>query len=89
MIYKFCPTCGEHLDMRLIGDEGLVPYCEVCLKPWFNIAPLCVLAMVINEYDEVCLLTQHYVSKTHKVFVAGYYKPGESAEAAIKREIFE
>jgi NAD+ diphosphatase len=45
--------------------------------------------MVINEFDEVALLKQDYVTKQHLVFVAGYYKPGESAENTVKREVFE
>lgn len=85
----FCPHCGLLLQPKLIGDEGLVPYCESCSKPVFEHSPVCILTMVINEYNEVALLKQNYVSKTHLVFVAGYYKPGESAEHTVKREVFE
>lgn len=85
----FCPHCGHQLSARQLGDEGLVPYCDVCQKPIFDHSPVCILTMVINELDEVALLQQNYVSKTHKVFVAGYYQPGESAEDTVKREVFE
>lgn len=85
----FCPHCGLLLQPKLIGDEGLVPYCESCSKPIFEHSPVCILTMVINEYNEIALLKQNYVSKTHLVFVAGYYKPGESAENTVKREVFE
>lgn len=85
----YCPHCGMRLLERIIGDEGLVPYCESCSKPIFDHAPVCILTMVINEFEEVALLRQDYVTKTHKVFVAGYYKPGESAEDTVKREVYE
>lgn len=89
MTSHFCPHCGTLLQQRIIGDEGYVPYCEVCTKPIFDHSPVCILTMVINEKNEVALLKQNYVTKTHLVFVAGYYKPGESAENAVIREVFE
>lgn len=85
----YCPHCGQLLNAREIGDEGLVPYCDTCHKPIFEHSPVCILTMVINEFNEVALLKQDYVSKQHLVFVAGYYKPGESAENTVKREVFE
>lgn len=86
---NFCPHCGSLLQQRIIGDEGFVPYCELCTKPIFDHSPVCILTMVVNEHDEVALLKQNYVTKSHLVFVAGYYKPGESAEDTVKREVFE
>lgn len=85
----FCPHCGTRLTGKWIGDEGLVPYCDSCTKPIFESSSVCILTMVINELNEVALLRQNYVSKDFYVFVAGYYKPGESAEDTVKREVFE
>lgn len=85
----FCPHCGHVLTPKKIGDEGFVPYCIACVKPIFEHSPVCILTMVINEYNEVALLKQDYVTKQHLVFVAGYYKPGESAEEAVRREVYE
>jgi NAD+ diphosphatase len=85
----YCPHCGQLLSSKEIGDEGLVPYCDGCHKPIFEHSPVCILTMVINEFNEVALLKQNYVTKQHLVFVAGYYKPGESAENTVKREVFE
>lgn len=85
----YCPHCGLILHNRIIGDEGLVPYCDHCQRPIFDHSPVCVLTMVINEFNEVALLKQDYVTKQHLVFVAGYYKPGESAEDTVRREVFE
>lgn len=89
MRFKYCKDCGAFLRLKEIGDEGLVPFCDSCDKPLFDYAPVCILTMVINQDNEVALLKQNYVSETHLVFVAGYYKPGESAEDTVRREIFE
>ena len=44
---------------------------------------------MINEYDEVALLRQGYVSQDFYVCVAGYIKCGETAEETAAREVFE
>ena len=44
---------------------------------------------VVNEYQEVALLRQNYVSTTNHVCVAGVMKMGESAEETVVREIGE
>ncbi len=46
-----------------------------------------LLRAVVNEYQEVALLRQNYVSATKYVCVAGIMKIGESAEETVIREI--
>lgn len=89
MKFIHCPTCGEKLVQRNIGDEGLVPYCNSCNHPRFNIPYTCTLTLVVNELEEVALLRQNYVSKSSYVLVAGYVKSGESAEETAGREVEE
>lgn len=48
-----------------------------------------IIAAVVNEYDEVALLRQNYVSTTKYVCVAGIMKIGESAEETVIREVKE
>ena len=48
-----------------------------------------IIAAVVNEYREVALLRQNYVSKERFVCVAGIMKIGESAEDAVIREVKE
>ena len=45
--------------------------------------------MVVNEYDEVAMLRQSYLSTEHETFVSGYIQPGENAETAAIREVKE
>ncbi len=89
MKYTYCPQCGKKLGAKVLGDEGEVPFCEACNRPWFDSFATCTITLVINEYDEVALLRQGYVSQDFYVCVAGYIKCGENAEETAKREVFE
>lgn len=88
MKYTFCPDCGQKLTARPLGDEGLVPWCERCQRPWFDSFSTCIIAAVMNPAGEV-LLQRETRRPEREVLVAGYVKPGESAEAAALREIAE
>lgn len=73
----------------MLGDEGNVPFCSNCDKPWFDTFSTCIIALVVNEYDEAALLCQDYISTKYRNLVSGYMKPNETAESAAEREIFE
>ena len=85
----YCPRCGAKLVDRAIGDEGIMPYCERCEKPMWDTFTTSIIAAVVNEYNEVALLRQSYVSKDTYVCVAGVMKMGESAEDTVIREVKE
>ena len=89
MRYTYCPHCGTRLSNREIGDEGLIPYCEKCNIPLWDSFTTSVIVAVVNEFDEVALLRQSYVSTDTYVCVAGIMKLGESAEDAVVREVNE
>ncbi len=89
MRFKFCPRCGEKLVKKEIGDEGLIPYCESCKVPLWDMFTTSVICVVINEFKEVALIRQGYVSAESYVCVAGIMKLGESAEETAVREIKE
>ena len=89
MRYKFCPECGGKLTQKPIGDEGLIPFCESCERPWFDSFSTCVLSVVMSEDNEVLLIRQSYGDTARFVGVAGFMKPNETAEQAAMREIAE
>lgn len=89
MRYQFCPQCGNRLNVRKAGDEGDVPYCENCQKLWFDSFSSVSIVMVVNEFDEIALLRQGYLSDKYSSFVSGYIKPGETAEETALREVEE
>ncbi len=89
MHFTYCPHCGTKLISKEIGDEGMIPYCENCNIPLWDMFTTSIIAAVVNEYNEVALLRQNYVSTTNYVCVAGIMKIGESAEETVIREIKE
>lgn len=89
MHYKYCPECGAKLIDRTAGDDGAVPYCTVCQRYWFDSFASCVIVMVVNEFDEIAMLHQSYISDEYETFVAGFMTSGETAEQAAVREVKE
>ena len=64
MRFTFCPHCGTKLIGKEIGDEGVIPFCEKCNIPLWDMFTTSIIAAVVNEYDEIALLRQNYVSAT-------------------------
>lgn len=89
MHFEYCPRCGQKLKGRPAGDDGLVPFCDVCNQYWFDSFPSCVIILVANEFNEIALLRQSYLSDKYCSFVAGYITPGETAENTAIREVRE
>lgn len=89
MRFEYCPHCGNKLGKREVGDEGSIPFCTHCDVPMWDMFMTSIIAAVVNEYGEIALLRQDYVSRTNYVCVAGVMKMGESAEETVVREIGE
>lgn len=89
MRFTYCPHCGNELIKKEIGDEGLVPFCENCDVPLWDMFTTCIITAVVNEENEVALLKQSYMPTATYVCVAGHMKIGESAEDAVIREVKE
>lgn len=89
MRFAYCPFCGTKTVLRQMGDDGDVPYCEACQKPLFDMFSTCVLTVVYNAAGEMALIRQSYGQQEFFVGVAGYMKPGETAEEAAAREVRE
>ena len=89
MHFTFCPHCGAKLGSVPFGDDGRVPWCKACHKPFFDIFPVVAITMVVNEAEEVALLKPKYMSEQYYNFVSGYVQPGEEAELCSAREVQE
>lgn len=89
MRYTYCPQCGKLLIGKSAGDDGEVPYCDNCHKFWFDSFSSCVIILVVNEYHEIAMLRQNYLSDQYWTYVAGYIKPGETTEETAVREVRE
>ena len=89
MHYRYCPNCGTKLIEIRAGDDGMVPYCEPCGKRWFDTFHSCVIVLTYNEFDEVVLCRQGYLSDRYATLTSGYITPGETAEECALREVKE
>lgn len=89
MRFIHCPFCGQKLTKKEIGDEGLIPFCDNCQTPLWDMFTTSVICAVVNEEEEIVLLRQNYVSTANHVCVAGIMKIGENAEDTVAREIKE
>jgi NAD+ diphosphatase len=89
MHFTYCPKCGDKLIDKEIGDEGMIPYCETCQIPLWDMFTTCVICAVINEFNEIALIRQQYVSATNYVCIAGIIQLGENAEETVMREVKE
>ena len=89
MRFLYCPQCGKPLIEKEIGDEGKIPFCTNCQRPWLDMFSSCIIVLVVNENNEAVLLRQNYISTEYRNLVSGYMKPGETAEETAEREVFE
>ena len=89
MKFTYCPFCGRKLGLKEIGDEGLIPFCDSCNTPLWDMFTTSIITACVNQYDEVALIRQDYVSTANYVCVAGIMKLGESAEETVVREVKE
>ncbi len=89
MIFDYCPLCSEKLHLRKCGDEGEVPFCNACNRPFFPFSYPCVICLCVSkETSEIALIKQSYVSPNY-INVAGYIKRGETSETTAVREVQE
>ena len=89
MRFVYCPLCGTKLTTKAAGDDGMVPYCAACGRYWFDTFASVAIVMVVNEFDEIAMLKQHYLSDVYWTYVSGFMKPGETAEETAVREARE
>lgn len=89
MRYKYCPECGTKLIPKHAGDDGAVPYCESCKEFRFDTFHSCVIVLTYNEFDEIILCRQGYLSDRYTSVTSGYISPGENAEQCALREVKE
>ncbi len=87
--FSFCPKCATLLVQKKIGDEGMIPFCEPCKKPYFSRFPIKLVIAVVNERQEVALFKQKYVSENYPVLLSGQIRKGISLEESVLMEIEE
>ena len=88
MLFKYCAECGHELEDIKCGDDD----CKICpsCKKIYGRNPIPVVeVLVVNEYNEILLLKQNYISEDKWTVVSGYMVEGETIEDAVAREVKE
>lgn len=83
--HRFCGCCGG--DNEMLNDDRAL-YCQACDSRQYPRLSPCIIAL-ITRGDE-CLLAVHHRSPGEMfTALAGFIEGGESAEAAVVREVME
>ncbi len=88
MLFKYCAECGHKVEDIRLGDDD----CKICpsCKRIYGRNPLPVVeVLVVNEFNEILLLKQNYISEDKWTVVSGYMVEGETIEEAVAREVNE
>ena len=48
MKFKYCPLCGEKLELKNSWDEGMIPYCSKHDMMFFDLPKPCIVVAVIK-----------------------------------------
>lgn len=83
--HRFCAKCGSRSEMRNAGWMRKCPDCDTAHFPRTD--P--VVIMLITHDDDVLLGRSPHWPEGMYSLLAGFMEPGESIEAAVRREIFE
>jgi len=86
-VLKFCPKCGSS---SLISFADLSLKCKDCGFHFYVNSAAAVAALVVNGEGELMLTTRAVEPGYGKLDLpGGFIDPGESAEEAVKRELWE
>jgi NTP pyrophosphohydrolases containing a Zn-finger, probably nucleic-acid-binding len=88
MEMNFCMCCGARLVRREHPTDGLVPYCESCGDYRYPVFSTAISIVILNPKKTEMILIRQY-GKPNDILVAGYVDKGETAEHAVRRELWE
>ena len=83
--HQFCGTCGGHTELSARDRSRRCPNCRIPMYP--RLAPAMIVA--VERGNEILLArSPHFPPEIFSV-LAGFVEPGESAEEAVIREVYE
>jgi NAD+ diphosphatase len=83
--HGFCSVCGQQTEMRQAGWQRVCPSCNGAHFPRTD--P--VVIMLITEGNSVLMGRSPGWPEGMYSLLAGFVEPGETLEAAVRREVFE
>lgn len=83
--HQFCGACAEPTVVSEMDRSRMCPSCEIPMYP--RLSPAMIVA--VEREDEILLGRSPHFPEGIMSVLAGFVEPGESAEDAVKREVFE
>jgi NAD+ diphosphatase len=84
--HRYCPRCGSALH---VAAAGHVLTCTGCGRQQFPRTDPAVIMLVVDDADRALLGRQPRWPEGRYSTLAGFVDPGESLEAAVRREVAE
>ncbi|MAG32503.1 MAG: NAD(+) diphosphatase [Deltaproteobacteria bacterium] len=83
--HQFCGACGEPTVLATEDRSRSCPKCKFPMYP--RLAPAMIVS--VERDDEILLARSPHFPEGIMSVLAGFVEPGESAEEAVKREVYE
>jgi len=83
--HQYCGACAEPTELSEMDRSRACPTCKVPMYP--RLAPAMIVA--VERGDEILLARSPHFPEGIMSVLAGFVEPGESAEDAVHREVFE
>lgn len=83
--HQYCGACGQPTELSRNDRSRVCPDCEIPMYP--RLAPAMIVA--VERGDEILLGRSKGFPAGIYSILAGFVEPGESAEEAVIREVFE
>lgn len=83
--HQFCGACGSPTEVSTSDRSRACPDCAIPMYP--RLSPAMIVA--VERGDEILLGRAHHFPAGIFSVLAGFVEPGESAEEAVIREVYE
>ena len=83
--HQFCGACAEPTVLSEMDRSRACPKCKIPMYP--RLAPAMIVS--VERGDEILLARSPHFPEGIMSVLAGFVEPGESAEDAVKREVYE
>lgn len=83
--HQYCGGCAEPTVLSEADRSRACPSCKIPMYP--RLAPAMIVS--VEKDDEILLARSPHFPEGIMSVLAGFVEPGESAEDAVKREVFE
>jgi NAD+ diphosphatase len=85
-VHTHCANCGEHTE---VVEAGHVRRCPSCGLSHFPRSDPAIIVLVTDDQDRALLGRNEAWPEGRYSTLAGFVEPGESLEAAVRREVLE